>query len=158
MRTVLLLCVLTLVGCAEPPAPAVEEPITVAVAEPPFLARVSEEERQTSINSPNPMVRALARREIDAGMRIEPVMARFPNCEVLRHEPYVTLEYGGGFAGQQLVAKNGKLIAASDGSCLHHDVFFDERTDAEYALWSNGYYAALEARNGFVAPPPRAKP
>jgi hypothetical protein len=160
MRTVLLLCAaIPFFGCAEPPAPPeTEEPITVAIQEPPFRPCMTEEERERYFNCTDPLLRALARREIDVGMRIEPVLARFPNFEVLRHEPYITVRFGGNFAGQSLVAKNGKLIAAIDSSCEHCDVFFDVRTKTEYALFSKSYSAALEERNGFVAPPPRAKP
>jgi len=158
MRTVPLLCLLALAGCAEPPAPVVEEPITVAVAEPPLDPPMSEEQRETFINCSDQLLRALARREIDLGMHIEPVIARFPNLEVTRHGPYTTLE-DGPVANHSvvLIAKNGKLIVGRISGCFPL-VFFDERTRGEYDLWANSYYPAWQAQHGLVAPMPRAKP
>jgi hypothetical protein len=159
MRTVLLLCVLTLAGCAEPPAPVVEEPITVAVQEPPLHQRMTPQELEWYINNESPIHRALARREIDVGSRIEPLLARFPNFEVTRHDPYITLvEPREVPSTLELIAKNGKLISAIEKGCHHFDVFFDERSRGECNLWTDSYYAALTAQRERIAPPPRAKP
>jgi hypothetical protein len=125
MRTVLL-CVLAFTGCAEPPAPVVEEPIAVAIQKPPRHPPMTEAEREQYVNCADPLIRAFARREIDVGTRIEVVLARFPKFVEIRHDPFVTLEEAEFLfhSCMTLIAKNGKLITALGVTQLGHWVSF----------------------------------
>ena len=78
------------------------------------------------------MLRGLARREINAGDAIGPLIRANPHYEVFRFGDTVVLTYDPtGYGGTRVMAKNGKLVGASTSSCVYHDTFFDLMTDAE---------------------------
>jgi hypothetical protein len=86
---------------------------------------------------PDPVLRGLARRDIAAGDAVQPIIKDNPHYEVFRCGDYVVLTFDPtGYGGTRVIAKDGKLIAASTSSCIYHDTFFEVMTEAERgAAW-----------------------
>jgi hypothetical protein len=146
MRAAVLVLATGFVGCAKPQPAEVPAAAPVEVAPPPLevpsdphTAYRSRCHRESDV----PLLRALARREIRPGDDIEPLVARFPECHVLRHGPYVALSFSHGRGGTGVTAKNGKVVGGGTGSCTYHDVFFSTLTEAEREDCRNSYHAVM---------------
>jgi hypothetical protein len=87
-------------------------------------------------NSPDPILRGLARGDIKAGDPLGTLIKDNPHYDVLRFDDYVMMGYDPtGYGGTRLMAKNGKLVLGITCSCVYHDVFFNktrEMTEQEH--------------------------
>src|SRR5262249_50316487 len=106
MRSSVLGLAIVLTGCvrsaAERPPAFPATPVVAAVPAGPEVAPMPWEvpsDPDTAVRyrhhqqSEVALLRALARREIRPGDAIEPLIQRFPECDVLRHGPYVNLGF-----------------------------------------------------------------
>ena len=89
----------------------------------------------------HPIWRDLFWRRIGPGQDVEAVIAETKPIQVERYGDFVNLTYQSGFTGIGITAKQGKLVAASAGSCCWSRTFFDEMTAADRKSYDDAYEA-----------------
>jgi hypothetical protein len=156
MRSILLVAVLSLVGCSkrhptdvlpveDSPDTTTAQPVEVAPMpwEVPTDQRTADRFRSYQTCDTG-FLAALARREIRAGDDIEPLFARYPECRIYRHGLWIDLSFSRGFGGTSIIAKNGKLVRGATGSCTYCDEFFNTTTNEEWTDHTHSYYERLD--------------
>jgi hypothetical protein len=85
---------------------------------------------------------------ISAGQDVEAVIAQTKPVRVERFGNYVMLGYQEGlcFTGITLVARDGKLVAASAWSCTWDRTFFDTLSSEAWQAYSRAFEVHLKAR------------
>lgn len=179
-----VLCVLVgLTGCAKPedetpPPPPAEE--VACATQPPEELHIPQDpgnllELEDARRHGDPLEKDLANGRFRYGGNLAELTIVYPPKYVLHHGEYSTAVYkDGGRESLSVITRNGKMVCASAGSCVHHVTFFDGRSDEQRQAWYAGYTAARQARFNWpplppapvppaveVAPPPRevgAKP
>jgi hypothetical protein len=110
-------------------------------------------------SSGDEIARELADRRIRQGDSVEELLTRHPNCLVRRHEPYITVVFGGNGRIKVLIAKKGVLVAAKMNAVPGKYVggedfwFFDGMTTREWA--EHAASLAAEDRRDFEQKQPR---